>query len=145
MHLTFHPAAAEDIAPLVALNRDLIETYEDLTAIDLPRVLAWTERKITKNLSQYSCIFSEGQKVGYFRLCPGEAETELDDFYIFPDFRSRGIGTEVLLRCIREQTKPLTLCVFTKNTGAMALYSRMGFRVTENISHTRCIMRREVL
>ena len=131
MNLCFHPAAAEDIAPLVELNRDLIESYEDLSTIDLPRVLAWTERKITKNLNQYTCIIS--------------AETELDDFYIFPEFRNRGIGTEVLRRCIREQTKPLTLCVFTKNTGAMALYSRMGFRVTKNISHTRCIMRREVL
>ena len=145
MNLCFHPAAAEDIAPLVELNRDLIESYEDLSTIDLPRVLAWTERKITKNLNQYTCIISDGQKAGYFRICPQEAETELDDFYIFPDFRNRGIGTEVLRRCIREQTKPLTLCVFTKNTGAMALYSRMGFRVTKNISHTRCIMRREVL
>jgi ribosomal protein S18 acetylase RimI-like enzyme len=59
-------------------------------------------------------------------------------------YQNRGIGTEVLRRCIREQLKPLTLCVFTKNTGAIALYSRMGFRVTERISNTRCIMRREV-
>ncbi len=145
MELTFSPAAAEDIPMLLELNRQLIEQYEDPTAIDLPRVLAWVGRKIEKNLSQYSCVVLEGRKAGYFRLCPDEGETELDDFYIFPEFRGQGIGTEVLRRCIREQNRPLTLCVFTKNTGAMALYSRMGFHVTEHISQTRCIMRREVL
>ena len=144
MNLTFRPATGEDIAALVQLNRELIEKYEDLSAIDLPRVLAWVGRKIEKNLNQYTCIFSDGVKAGYFRLCREENSTELDDFYIFPAFQNRGIGTEVLRRCIREQLKPLTLCVFTKNTGAIALYSRMGFRVTERISNTRCIMRREV-
>ena len=70
---------------------------------------------------------------------------ELDDFYILPQFRGRGIGTAVLEKCIRESSLPIFLYVFTRNTGALNLYQRMGFRIAEQISSTRSIMRREVL
>lgn len=145
MELTFAPADSRDIQPLLEQNRLLIERYEDPAAIDLPRVLAWTGRKIEKNLSQYRRILLGRTHVGYYRLCPGETETELDDLYIFPEFRGRGIGTAVLNSCIAQSEQPLTLCVFTGNTGAVALYRRMGFETTHHLSHTRCIMRREVL
>jgi len=144
MNLTFSPAGLEDIPPLIALNRELIEAWEDPDAIDLGMVLAWVERKITRHLDAYTRIVLEDQTVGYFRLCPGENETELDDFYLLPPFRGRGIGTAVLRRCIARTRTPMTLCVFTGNTGAIRLYTRMGFVVTEHISPTRCLMRREV-
>ena len=67
---------------------------------------------------------------------------ELDNFYVLPGYRSRGIGTAALERCFRETDRPVFLYCFTRNTRAMALYSRMGFRVTENVGTTRCIMQR---
>ena len=144
MNLTIVPAVPEDIPMLLAQNRQLIESWEDPAAIDLPRILAWEERKIYKYLHQYRRILLESRTVGYFRLNPGEGETELDDFYVLPEYRGRGIGTAVLDAILSKSKTPVTLCVFTANTGAVKLYRRFGFAVTEHISPTRCAMRREV-
>ena len=64
---------------------------------------------------------------------------EIDDLYIFPEFQNQGIGTAVIRKCC-ESRLPVMLYVFTRNTGAFALYRRLGFRVTETIGNSRCIM-----
>ena len=68
----------------------------------------------------------------------------IEDIYVLPEFRGRGIGTTVLNRCITETPTPLFLYVFKRNVGAIKLYSRTGFSVSEDLGNTRCIMRREV-
>lgn len=68
---------------------------------------------------------------------------ELDNFYIFPEFQKQGIGTQVLQKCIEESQRPIFLYVFQRNTGAVALYQRLGFRIVENIENSRYIMLRE--
>ena len=70
---------------------------------------------------------------------------ELDDLYVLPPFRGRGIGSEILKKCCRDTQKPITLCVFKNNTGAIALYERFGFTITEAIGSTRLTMRREAV
>ena len=65
---------------------------------------------------------------------------ELDDFYIFPEFQHRGIGSAVL-RLLREETElPIFLYVFLENEGALRLYHRLGFREVQRVDGTRCIM-----
>lgn len=141
MDLTFLPADLEDIRPIFDASRDLILKYEDTASIDLPRVLAWVERKIEENISEYRRILLDGVHVGYYRLFTGELGLELDDLYIFPEYRCRGIGTAVINRCCAQG--PLSLYVFTKNTGALALYRRLGFRELREVGHTRLILRKE--
>ena len=141
MNLTCLPADKTDIDPIFALSRDLIEQYEDTSSIDLPRVLAWVRRKIEENIHEYRRICWEGTHVGYYRLFTGELGRELDDLYIFPEYRNRGTGTEIISRCCAQG--PLTLYVFTKNTGALALYRRLGFRAIQTAGHTRLILRKD--
>ena len=69
-------------------------------------------------------------------------ETELDDLYVLPTFRGKGIGTEILSYCISQMNTPIFLYVFRKNTGAIKLYERMGFLMAEEVDDTRLIMRR---
>lgn len=145
MELQISPACGEDIPVLLGLNRELITAWENPAAIDLPRVLSWVEHKLSRQLDQYRRILWEGRPVGYFHLCPGEGETELDDFYILPEYRGKGIGTAALEQILSAIQTPVTLCVFTANTGAVRLYRRFGFQITGHISPTRCLMRREVL
>ena len=71
-----------------------------------------------------------------------DGSLELDDLYLYPAFQGRGIGTEVLEKSIAEADAPIFLYVFRANTRAIRLYERFGFRVTEEVSPTRCIMRR---
>ena len=143
MELTFSQASAPDADAIFALCKQLIDDYEDLGSIDYGKVLRWVRQKIDTNLPEYRAVFFEGQKAGYFRFYPSGGMMELDDLYILPPFRGRGIGTAILKKCCAESQLPITLYVFTRNTGAMTLYRRMGFQVTETLGESRCIMVRQ--
>ena len=144
MELSFEKAAPADAERICSLCKELIDRYEDLTRIDYNKVLGWVRRKIENNIGEYTCVLWNGEKVGYYRFQPNEERMELDDLYVFETFQNRGIGTEILKKCIRETGKPIFLYVFRKNIGAIALYERMGFRVTETVDASRFIMTKSV-
>lgn len=136
-------AGPEDLAPIVALNFELIDRYEDPTAVDIPMAKAWTRKKVEKNLLAYEAVFRQGQKVGYFYLHPEGEELEIDDLFVLSPYRDQGIGTEILQHCIaqgRAAGKSLFLYVFRQNLGARVLYERMGFREREQVGKTRLIL-----
>lgn len=142
--LTYEKASAQDAPVIFFMCKTLIDTYEDLTAIDYDKVLKWVEQKISGHISDYSCIMQNGKKIGYFHLDQTGEEAELDDLYILPEYRGNGIGTKVISYCIEKANGPIFLYVFRKNTGAIQLYHRMGFVVSQEVGKTRLIMRREV-
>lgn len=116
------------------------DRYEDLASIDYGKVLAWVRRKIEGNIGEYTRVLLNGEPAGYYRLCPAEGMMELDDLYILPQYQRRGIGTAVIKKCCGETNLPVMLYVFTRNSDAVSLYQRLGFRVTETVGATRCIM-----
>ena len=138
--LRFLPATENNIPEIFSLAKDLVDMYEDTSLIDYARVMTWMRRKIEMNISQYVCVKLHETVVAYYRLCTEENGFELDDFYVLPAFRNRGIGTAILTRCLSEANGSLSLCVFTHNTRAIALYKRFGFSVTQQVSPTRIIM-----
>ena len=99
--------------------------------------------KITNNISLYQCIVIDGIKAGYFYFQSNGRESELDDLYIFPEYRGRGVGSSVLRYCIQQVDHPIFLYVFRKNTDAVRLYKKMGFVTAETVGNTRMIMRYE--
>ena len=143
MQLEFTRAEAADAEIIFGQLKQLIDAYEDLSSIQYDKVLAWCRRQIEENIGQYTCILANGNKAGWYCLMPsGDGRMELDNFYVLPEFRGRGIGTAALERCFAETDKPVFLYCFTQNTRALALYTRMGFRAIENVGHTRCILQR---
>ncbi len=146
MNLQFVPAGEIDLEILFDLNRSLIEQYEDPSSIDFSEVLSWVRRKLAKKLSEYRTVMLDGIKVGYFRLCDGEDNSlEIDDLYVLTPYQGQGIGSEIVQHCIDESERlqrPLMLYVFSANTGAVRLYERMGFSVSQTVSETRHIMKR---
>ena len=140
MQPEFAPIQSSDIGPLFGLCKALIDQYEDTARIDYPAVLGWTRRKLERQISEYRRILWDGQHVGYLHFAPSQGQIELDDFYIFPEFQHRGIGSAVL-RLLREETElPIFLYVFLENEGALRLYHRLGFREVQRVDGTRCIM-----
>lgn len=137
--VTYQPAAQEDIAPLYTLCSALIRAYED-PALDIDRILHWVQRKLIKSINEYTCIYIGGEKAGYYHFAPAEGKMELDDLYIFPAFQRRGIGTQVVKRCLESTHLPVFLYAFIANEGAVRLYERMGFIVREVVGGTRYIM-----
>ena len=141
MNLTYIPASPADAEAIYDQCRALIDAYEDISAIDYPRVLAWVRQKIETNIREYRRILLDGAHAGFFRLCPAGDGLELDDLYIFPAFQGRGIGTAVIRDCCA--AGPVMLYVFTKNTRALALYRRMGFQTLRPAGATQLILRKE--
>lgn len=139
-NLRYSPATPEDIDVIYNLCRELIETYEDLSSIDLPAVLAWVRKKIQTQISAYTSVWQEGDKVAYFCLSDEPEGAELDDFYVLSEYRNCGIGSEVLEHCLKHAQKQVYLYVFTQNIGAIRLYERFGFITTKQVSPTRIIM-----
>lgn len=140
--LIFEKASQADIPVIFGESKALVDAYEDLSKIDYNKVISWIERKITNNIHRYTVICMNGEKVGYFRLEEQGNEAELDDLYILPPYRNRGIGKEVLRRCLNMTDKPVFLYVFKQNEGAIRLYKSMGFSPVTAVSETRLIMRR---
>lgn len=138
--LAFLPAQPEDIETIFAQSKALIERYEDLASIDYVRVLQWVHKKIENNIGMYTRVMSGKTTVAYYCLREDADRMELDDLYVLPAYRGKGIGSRILKKCLSETDKEIYLFVFTQNLGAIALYQRLGFEVSQNVSATRLIM-----
>ena len=143
MNLLFEQAQPDDIDQIYAFCRDLVERYEDPEDVSIPDALAWTRRKITKLIGEYVRVVSDGQTVAYYHFSPEEGKMELDDLYVLPEYRGRGIGTAIVQKCCSETELPVFLYVFTENKAAVSLYEKAGFRMIKPVGKTRCIMQRE--
>ena len=92
MELTYKSAKAEDIEPVYALCKALIEKYEQPETVDLPKVLRWVRHKIETSIGEYTVVCADGRKAGYYHFYKNEdGMFELDDLYVFPEFQNRGI------------------------------------------------------
>ena len=140
MNLQFLPAEKEDIPVIYAQAKNLIDNYEDVASIDYDKVLAWVNRKISSCIAEYCKVCLDGEVCGYYRLCQ---DGELDDLYILPLFQNRGIGSEILKKCINDSLNPIYLYVFSRNIRAISFYERFGFAVKERVGNTRLILWRK--
>lgn len=142
MNIGFEPATVDDAALIFALNQSLIEQYEDLGRVDYPRVLDWVRRNVAAHVGEYSRMLADGSIAGYFRFHPVGEKMEIDDLHVLPAYRSQGIGTAVIRKCIAETGSPVILYVFIRNTRAVALYERLGFQITQTVWDSRYLMER---
>ncbi len=140
MNLTFGNASESDIPVIFNQAKNLIDAYEDIGAIDYHKVLAWVRRKIETKISEYRCVIADGETCAFWRLCE---DGEVDDLYVLPGFRNRGIGSEILRKCMEDSPKPLWLYVFSRNTRAISFYERHGFSTCRIVGPTRLIMERK--
>lgn len=143
MRITFKNAANTDIGKIFDLNKNLIEQYETNKNLDFPKVFDWVRKKIEKNIESYNCIYLDEIKTGYYYLHDQGEKLELDDFFVFNEFQSTGIGTKVLnyiYSTAKGRNKDVFLYVFAKNKGAINLYLRNGYKFTKNIGNSRYIM-----
>ena len=108
-------------------------------------MLKWVRKKIETSISEYTAVYADGKKAGYYHLYKNEdGEYEIDDLYILDDFQGKGIGTEIIKKCCSSVDEPVMLYVFIKNQRAVSLYKRLGFEIVETIRNSRYIMKRSI-
>ena len=149
MELEYLPMRDCDLDAVERFSRELIETYEDLEGFELrlDEIMAWMRRKLEQRRGEYSRVTRDGETVAYIRCAFDSAlpdsdqrGLELDDLYVLPQYRDRGVGGAVLRRCCSLTDGPVWFYVFTENKRAIALYERLGFRITRTLSPTRSFM-----
>ena len=142
MQLTYEQATQADAACIFDMCKALIDRYEDVGSIDYDKVLQWVRRKTEAQIGEYHRVMMEGRLAGYVHFHPEGERMELDDLYILPEYRGRGIGTAVVEKCCAETEKPVYLYVFRRNEGAVRLYQRLGFKIVQEVGGSRYIMQR---
>ena len=142
MELNYVRASGADVEAIFALSKALIDRYEDVESIDYDKVLQWVRRKIDAQIGEYQRVLMDGDLAGYVHFHPDGERMELDDLYILPEYRGRGIGTAVVEKCCAETEKPVYLYVFRRNEGAVRLYRRLGFEIVQEVGGSRYIMQR---
>lgn len=141
MNITYGIAEESDAEKIYQLSKQLIDDYENIEYINYEKVLSWIREKIQNHIKDYSVIFVDGTKAGYYRFCKNhDKKFEIDDLYILPQFQNKGIGSKVICQCCAEVDEPVMLYVFVKNHRAVSLYKRLGFEVLKNIKDSRYIM-----
>ena len=140
MKLLFEKATGSDIESIYEFNKYLIDRYENVQNIEYDKILSWVQRKIETYIEEYQRILFDGELAGYYRFHQDGDKMELDDLYIFPQYRNQQIGTAIIEKCLLETDLPVYLFVFIKNTKAVELYKRIGFEIVETIQDSRYIM-----
>lgn len=144
MNISFKNATKDHVEEIYCLCKKLVDDYENTAEINYEKVLKWIHRKIENSIHEYTVIYSDNQKVGYFHFYKNQDDKyEIDDLYILPQFQNKGIGTEVIKMCCSSVSAPVMLYVFVKNKKAVALYKRLGFKVKEIVNNTRYIMEKQ--
>ena len=144
MEITCRTANVEDIDAIYAFCKQLILNFERLESIDYSKVMSWVRKKIESSIDEYTVIYANEQKAGYYHFYKNDDGLfEIDDLYIFPEFQNQGIGSEVIKRCCASVNSPVVLYVFIENKRAVSLYKRLGFEITETIHSSRYIMKNE--
>ena len=143
MDIRCFPAKTEDIEVIYTLCKKHIEQYES-DPVPMDPVLAWCRRKIETKIGEYEAVFVDGKKAGFVHLSQlPDGNLELDDLYLFADFRGKGVGTALIRRAVSQakvQRKQLLLYVFRANERALRLYQREGFVIKAKAGNSRYVM-----
>ena len=110
---------------------------EQVTAIEKASMPSpWSrelfEEELRRPLARYFVVEVEGKVAGYMGYWQAPEEAHIINLAIGPDFRRRGLGQEMIERCVdfaaKSGAKLATLEVREGNQAAQALYEKCRFR-----------------
>lgn len=113
--------------------------YEEYVKIHNDEGIYWTGDRILDALDRFRVVIAveEGHVVGYTDVSTNYAENEPYDVYVLPEYRNRGIATELLSYAIeRNVGHKMMLMVDVNNASAIHTYGKLGFVKTVGNSVT---------
>lgn len=137
MDVTLKISSENDLADLMPLVRGYHE-FEQLALTELERENAVRRLITDRSLGAIWLVSGDGTHVGYIALCLGFSiefagfDAFIDEFYIVPEFRGKGIGTKAITLIKDEARKigvrALHLEVARSNNKAHKFYTRVNFK-----------------
>lgn len=139
MVLKFLTPAGNDAERLYRSLANIFRFYNP-DKFDTERELMQIYRRVKDNFGSYKLVKCGGDKVAYYYFHSDGDMMKLEDIYVMPRFRNRGIGTSILRRCISETEQPLCAELYYHNIYAMSLFKHNSFVLANRIDTRRCIM-----
>ena len=111
------------------LNLTNWSEYQKSAFIHMQSAAQLTEYKTKFPSARFQVIIYKKKDAGRFFTCETENDIRLLDITVLPEFRGKGIGTDLLHRLIQRSNKvqkKISLHVIVSNP-ALKLYKRLGF------------------
>ncbi len=110
--------------------KSILDYAENLKEEEKQKIISYVEENINREIQDYKVIKIEEQIIGCLYIRPFEDGVLLDEIYLIEAYRNRKIGS-TLIKQILEENKIVYLWVYKKNTIALNLYKKLGFKVKE--------------
>ncbi len=133
-------ASEKNLAELLPLVRSY-HKFEGINLTEKGRASSLHTLLCNQSLGRIWLVYCDTALVGYIVLCVGYSiefaglDAFIDEFYIDPKFRGKGIGMRALelvkVEAKKAGIRTIHLEVARTNTKAQALYSRVSFKSRE--------------
>ena len=139
--LVFTKADQDDIPVIYDLYRKKVLRYEDPTVADPQEASAALLDALNGRLSLIEKVTVDSCTAAYCSL-----KNEIDgtvllcDLLVLPEYRKKGIGSEVLAYCMKKADGMVYRYVYTKDQTERSFYENRGFRIVRMASPTRCVL-----
>ena len=126
-------AAKKDIPRLIKYKKDIIHMYnKDLSEDEKNKINEYVTNSVSEMFKDYYNIIIDDKIIGSVCIKDLENAKLLDEIYLEKEFRNNGIGTDIIMKLLKESNnKNIYLWVYKENSKAVSLYKRLGFKIID--------------
>ena len=131
--LDYKIVSAHDKDVEIITSMKLVTMIDD----DMDKILSYVEKdKIKKNIVRninltylkYKMIMINNRISGAYVTVPYKDGDMLDQIYLFPEYRNKGIATDIINK-LKNNNCNLYAWMYKNNTSAIKLFERLGFKI----------------
>jgi len=126
-------ASREDIPRLIQYKKDIIYMYsKGLAEDERNKIDEYVINSVNEMFKDYYNIIIDDKIIGSVCIKDLENAKLLDEIYLEKEFRNNGIGTDIIMKLLKESNnKNIYLWVYKENSKAVLLYKRLGFKIID--------------
>lgn len=132
----------EDIKMLkdLKLKTILTDASSNINPLEKNKIIQYVNNYIEKNYQKYNLIVFKENILGVYCIDQYKNGLLLDEIYIFPKYRNKGIATKIITNLQNTNSKNIYLWVYKSNKIALNLYTHLEFNI-ETETETRYLMK----
>ena len=126
-------ASKKDIPRLIRYKKDIIYMYsKGLAEDERNKIDEYVINSVNEMFKDYYNIIIDDKIIGSVCIKDLENAKLLDEIYLEKEFRNNGIGTDIIMKLLKESNnKNIYLWVYKENSKAVLLYKRLGFKIID--------------